>query len=133
MNLKNYHSTLCTKNWTILKKIHKLKVVNPHTDENKVMKPNVLDNVKDLFNDLYYIYKGKYNEERDGLNTKNKKLFTTKNWDLLVIINTNLKKKKKKKNKNWLVKSLIKKSHLKNQQKMIGLNLINELMKKKEA
>ena len=39
------------------------------------MKSNVLDNVRDLFNDLYYIYKDKYNEETDGLNTNNKKLF----------------------------------------------------------
>ena len=37
------------------------------------MKPKVLDNVRDLFNELYYIYKGKYNEEKDGLNKKNKK------------------------------------------------------------
>ena len=37
------------------------------------MKPKVLDNVGDLFNDLYYIYKDKYNEEKDGLNTKDKK------------------------------------------------------------
>ena len=39
------------------------------------MKPNVLDNVGDLFNDLYYIYKDKHNEEKDGFNTKNKKYF----------------------------------------------------------
>ena len=56
-----------------LKKINKLKAVHRQTDENKVLKPKVLDNVGDLFNELYYIYKGKYNEEKDGLNTKNKK------------------------------------------------------------
>ena len=39
------------------------------------MKPKVLDNVGDLFNELYYIYKDKYNEEKDGLNTKNKNFF----------------------------------------------------------
>ena len=39
------------------------------------MKPKVLDNVGDLFNDLYYIYKDKYNEEKDGLNPKDKKTF----------------------------------------------------------
>ena len=39
------------------------------------MKPKVLDNVGDLFNDLYYIYKDKYNEEKDGLNTKIKNFF----------------------------------------------------------
>ena len=38
------------------------------------MKSKVLDNVEDLFNELYYIYKDKYNEQKDGLNTKNKKL-----------------------------------------------------------
>ena len=28
-----------------------------------------------FFNELYYIYKDKYNEEKDGLNAKNKKTF----------------------------------------------------------
>ena len=58
-----------------LKKINKLKAVDPQTNENKVLKPKVLDNVGDLFNDLYYIYKDKYNEEKDGLDKKNKKYF----------------------------------------------------------
>ena len=62
-----------------LKKSNKLKAVDPQTNENKVLKPKVLDNVGDLFNDLYYIYKDKYNEEKDGLDSKNKKSFTTKN------------------------------------------------------
>ena len=57
------------------KRFNKLKAVDPQTDENKVLKPKVLDNVGDLFNELFYIYKDKYNEEKDGLNTKNKKLF----------------------------------------------------------
>ena len=57
------------------KKINKLKAVNSQTDENKVLKSKVLDNNGDLFNELYYIYKDKYNEENDGLNTKNKKVF----------------------------------------------------------
>ena len=57
------------------KRFNKLKAVDPQTDENKVLKPKVLDNVGDLFNELYYIYKDKYNEEKDGLNTKNKKVF----------------------------------------------------------
>ena len=74
MNLKNYHSALWTKNSMIQKNFNKLKAVNPQTNENKELKPKVLDNVGDLFNDLYYIYKDKYNEEKDGLNTKNKKL-----------------------------------------------------------
>ena len=36
------------------------------------MKSKVSDNVRDYFNELYYIYKDKYNEEKD-LNTKDKK------------------------------------------------------------
>ena len=32
-----------------------------------------MDNVGDLFNDLYYIYKDKYNEDLNSLNTKNRK------------------------------------------------------------
>ena len=39
------------------------------------MKSKVLDNVRDLFNELYYIYKDKYNDEKDGLNTKKQKTF----------------------------------------------------------
>ena len=46
----------------------------PQTNENNILKPKVLDNVGNLFIDLYYIYKDKYNEEKDGLNTKEKKL-----------------------------------------------------------
>ena len=61
------------------KRFSKLKAVDPQTDENKVLKPKVLDNAGDLFNELYYIYKDKYNEGKDGLNTKNKNFFTTKN------------------------------------------------------
>ena len=56
------------------KRFNKLKTVDPQTNENKVLKPKVLDNVGDLFNELYYIYKGKNNEEKDVLNTKNKEL-----------------------------------------------------------
>ena len=49
--------------------------MDPQTNENKAFKPKVLDNVEDLFNELYYIDKDRYNEEKDGLNTKNKKVF----------------------------------------------------------
>ena len=57
------------------KRFNKLKAVDPQTDENKILNSKVLDNVGDLFNELYYSYKDKYNEEKDGLNTKTKKLF----------------------------------------------------------
>ena len=89
-------------------RFNRLKTVNPETDENKNLQKQVLDDVGDLFNELYYIYKDKYSEEKDGLNTKAKKNYY-KNWDLLMIISTSLKKKKK----NRLVKNLMKKKYLK--------------------
>ena len=61
------------------KRFNKLKTVDSQTNKNKAFKPKVLDNVGDLFNELYYIDKDRYNEEKDGLNTKTKKFFTTKN------------------------------------------------------
>ena len=61
------------KIWFILKKINKFKTVDLQTNEYRVLKPKVLDNVGDLFNELYYISIHKYNEEKDGLNTKKKK------------------------------------------------------------
>ena len=60
------------------KRFNKLKTVDPQTNENKVLKPKVLGNAEDLFYELYYIYKDKYNEEKDGLNTKKKKILLQK-------------------------------------------------------
>ena len=58
------------------KRFNRLKTVNPQTDENKILKKlKVLDDARDLFDDLYFIYKDKYNEEKDRLNTKDKKPF----------------------------------------------------------
>ena len=45
-------------------RFNKLKIVNPQTDENKNLQEKVLNDVGDLFNQLYYIYKDKYNEEK---------------------------------------------------------------------
>ena len=75
------------KNWMndfkfFLKKINKLKAADPQTNETKVLKPKVLDNVEDLFNELYYIYKDRSNEEKDGLKAKNKKLLYYKKMRL---------------------------------------------------
>ena len=73
-----------------------LKTVNPQTDKNKDLKPKVLNNAGDLFNEMYYIYKDKYNEEKNGLNAKKqKKLYYKKlKLNLLMIISTSMKKKK---------------------------------------
>ena len=51
---------------------NKLKIVNPQTDENKNLQKKLLDDVGDLVNELYYIYKDNYSEEKDGLNTRQK-------------------------------------------------------------
>ena len=76
MNLKKLSLDSTFKKLNDFKKrFNKLKTVDPQTNENKVLKTKVLDNVGDLFNELYYVYKDKYNEEKEGLNTKNKKLF----------------------------------------------------------
>ena len=44
----------------------------------KTLKEKVLDDAGDLFNDLQYIYKDKYNEEINNLNKKNRKHFDYK-------------------------------------------------------
>ena len=57
--LKNFH-----------KKFTSLKNVAPWIEANKNLKEKVLDNAGDLFNELYNIYKDKYNEEKKNW-TKN--------------------------------------------------------------
>ena len=57
------------------KKCIKLKGVNPQTKANEDLKEKVLDNAGDIFNELYYIYKEKYEEEKDALNEKDTKKF----------------------------------------------------------
>ena len=58
------------KNFTSFKK------VSPRTKNNEDLKTKVLDSAGDLFNDLYYLYKEKYEEEKDALNEK----YTKKIW-----------------------------------------------------
>ena len=57
---------------TSKKRFNKLKIVNPQTDENKNLQKKLLDDVGDLVNELYYVYKDNYSEEKDGLNTRQK-------------------------------------------------------------
>ena len=83
------HKTL--KNFN--KKFTGLKNVISQTKANKKLKEKVLDNAGNLFNDLYYIYKDKYNEEINSLDTENRKKFDYKKLRLLMIIGTRLKKK----------------------------------------
>ena len=59
---------------TSKKGFNRLKTASPETDKNKDLNPKVSNNAGNLFNGQYYIYQDKYNEEKDGLNTKDKKL-----------------------------------------------------------
>ena len=97
------------------------------------MKSKVLDNVGDLFNELYYIYKNKYNEEKDGLNVKNKNLLYYKKMRLTNEYQYKSEEEEKEEKEQQTNKKPDKKEPPKNQQKMIGINLMNGLMKKKQT
>ena len=60
------------------KKFNKLKIDSPQTKTNDNLIEKVFDNIGDLFIELYYIYKDKYNEEINSLNTKDTKKFNYK-------------------------------------------------------
>ena len=75
MILKNFHLILCIKNSDFHKKITRLKKLTPEIKENKDLKVKVLGNAGDLFNELYYIYKERYEEEKDTLNKSGIKKF----------------------------------------------------------
>ena len=51
----------------------KLKNVSQQAKTNENLKEKVLNNVGDLFNELYYIYRDKYNEQINSLNTRHTK------------------------------------------------------------
>ena len=55
-----------------------LKNVTAQTDENEDQQEKVLNDVRDLFNERYYIYKDKYNEKKNGLKRKDTKRFDYK-------------------------------------------------------
>ena len=65
MNLKNYQFIQCTKDQMIFRKdLISLKLLIYKQMKIKIYKKKVLNDVVDLFNELYYIYKDKYNEEK---------------------------------------------------------------------
>lgn len=61
-----------------------------------------------FFNDLYYLFKERYEEKKDNLNKDDMKKFDYTNLVLLIIISMSLRKTRKK-----LIKILTKKNHLK--------------------
>ena len=57
------------------KKFIRLKGVNPQTKSNEDLKAKVLDSAGNIFNEMYYIRKEKYEEKKDALNEKDTKKF----------------------------------------------------------
>ena len=71
MSLDSRHKTLNDFH----KKSIKLEGNNPQTKAIENLKAKVLNNAGDIFSELYYIYKEKYEEEKDALNEKDTKKF----------------------------------------------------------
>ena len=61
------------------KKFNSLNKLKPQKENNKKRKQEVLTNVGDIYNELYDIYKSKYNKKINSLDAKNKKSSITKN------------------------------------------------------
>ena len=55
------------------KKKTRFRKVTPQTKEKEDLKTKVLDNAGDLCNELYYIYKERYEKEKGSLNKKDAK------------------------------------------------------------
>ena len=71
MSLDSMHKKLLN----FRKKFTGFKNFSPQTKNNEDLKAKVLGNVGEFFNELYYIYKGRYEEEKDALNKKDTKIF----------------------------------------------------------
>ena len=54
------------------KKVTSLKNLVLRTQNNKELKKEILNNAGDYYNELYYIYKNKYNEIINSVSTKNR-------------------------------------------------------------
>ena len=66
--MKDYH-----------KKLNKLNNLKTRTKDTEKRKQEVLTNVGNIYNELYDIYKSKYNKKIDRLSAKNKKSLITNN------------------------------------------------------
>ena len=60
-------------------KFNKLNNLKTRTKDNEKRKQEVLISVGDIYNQLYYICKNKYNKKIDSLDAENKKSSITKN------------------------------------------------------
>ena len=111
---------------------NRLKTVNPQTHTNELLKQKVLDDIGDLFNELYYIYKDKYSEEKDGLNARYKKNFNYKKLRLTDDYQYEPEEEKQQTSKKEPPKKPDKKEPPKKPSK-VDLRKSNEWINKKEA
>ena len=105
-----------------------LKNVTPQADENKDLQENNLSDVGDLFIELYYIYKHRYNEEKNGLKTKDTKKFDYKK----LILTDDYQYESEEENKQQTRKKPDKKEPLKKSMKD-DLNKLNKWVNKNET
>ena len=54
------------------KKCTSLNNLTPRTENKEELKQEVLNNAGDIYNELYYIYKNKYNKKINSLDAKNR-------------------------------------------------------------
>ena len=54
------------------KKFTSLNNLIPQTENKEELKHEVLNNAGDIYSELYYIYKNKYNKKINSLDTKNR-------------------------------------------------------------
>ena len=86
-----------------------------------------LDNVGNIFHKLYYIYKDKYNEEKNGLNTKN-----TKKYDYIKLRLTDDYQYESEKEKEQQTSKEPDKKETPKKQTKTDLSKINKWVKKKK-
>ena len=89
------------------KKFTSLNNLTPRTENKEKLKEEMLINAGDIYNELYYIYKNKYNKKINSLDTQNRTKLDYKKLKLADIYDYRSKKeqekeqeKKARKNKN---------------------------------
>ena len=87
------------------KKFTSLNNLVLQTEDNEKLKQEVLINAGDIYNELYYIHKNKYNKKKNSLKTKNRKKFDCKKLRLSDDYQylSEEEKKKNKKKKQYLM------------------------------
>ena len=111
------------------KRFNKFKTLNPQTDKNKNLQEKALDDVGDLFNELYYIQIDKYNEEEYGLNSRDRKKFNQKKLRLAHDYQYESEEEREQQTSKKPDKTKLPKKPTKNDLK----KLVNGLIKKKQV